>query len=192
MIGDNGGHFSSDAFRRFADHWCFDHVTSSPHFPQSIGFIERHVQTVKHTLKKVRPRSDVQICCMEEEWYRTYLSQHGMPVPRDAKFVLASTSDRPLPKNAMTLVVSRPGRTFTSVYVTRSPTGGNLVVLPRNAYNHAPTGSNRPAEEYYRRTGATSARQLSSTYFSTPTMTRSATPVKLLLMVRDESPSSHT
>ena len=69
---------------------------------------------------------------------------------------------------------------------------GNLVVLPRNAYNHAPTGSNRPAEEYYRKTGATSARQLRSTYFSTPTMTRSATPVRLLLMVRDQSPSSHT
>ena len=135
---------------------------------------------------------------MEEEWYRTYLLQHGMPVARDAKFVLASTSDRPLPKNAMTLVVSQTWQNFhldnTSVHVTRSPTCGNLVVLPRNAYNHAPTGSNRPAEEYYRRTGATSARQLSSTNFSTPTMTptRSATPVRLLLMVRDQSPSSHT
>ncbi len=29
-------------------------------------------------------------------------------------------------------------------------------------------------------------------YMSTPTMTRSATPVRLLLMVRDQSPSSHT
>ena len=60
VISDNGGHFSSDAFRKFADQWCFDHVTSSPHYPQSNGFIERHVQTVKHTLKKVGPRSDVQ------------------------------------------------------------------------------------------------------------------------------------
>ena len=31
VISDNGGHFSSDEFRRFADQWCFDHVTSSPH-----------------------------------------------------------------------------------------------------------------------------------------------------------------
>ena len=137
-----------------------------------------------------------QNCCMEEEWYRTYLLQHGMSVARDAKFVLASTSDRPLPKNAMTLVVSQTWQHFhvdnTSVHITRSSTGGNLVVLPRNSYNHAHTGSNRPAEEYYRRTGATSARQLRSTYLSTPTMTRSATPVRLLLMVRDQSPSSHT
>ena len=131
---------------------------------------------------------------MEEEWYQTNLSQHGMPVVRDVKFALASTRDRPLPKNAMTLVVSQTWQNFhvdnTSVHVTRSPTGGNLVVLPRNAYNHAPTGSNRPAEEYCRRTDATSVIQLRSTYLSTPTVTRSATPVRLLLMVRDQSPSN--
>ena len=52
VVSDNGGHYSSQAFRNFAAEWCFDHVTSSPHFPQSNGFIERQVQTVKYTLKK--------------------------------------------------------------------------------------------------------------------------------------------
>ena len=52
VMSDNGGHYSSQAFRNFAAEWCFDHVTSSPHFPQSNGFIERQVQTVKYTLKK--------------------------------------------------------------------------------------------------------------------------------------------
>ena len=61
VISDNGGHFSSDAFRRFAGQWCFDHVTSSPHYPQSNGHIERYVQTVKRTLKKVGLRSDGQV-----------------------------------------------------------------------------------------------------------------------------------
>ena len=64
VISGNGGYFSSDAFRRFADQWCFDHVTSSPHYPQSNGFVERDVQTVKHTLKKVGPRSDVQMALL--------------------------------------------------------------------------------------------------------------------------------
>ena len=64
VISDNGGHFSSDAFRRFADQWCFDHVTSSPHYPQSNGFVERNVQTVKQTLKKVGPRSDIQMALL--------------------------------------------------------------------------------------------------------------------------------
>ena len=47
VVSDNGGHFNSDAFRKFADQWCFDHVTSSPHYPQYNGHIERHIQTVK-------------------------------------------------------------------------------------------------------------------------------------------------
>ena len=47
VVSDNGGHYSSQAFRNFAAEWCFDHVTSSPHFPQLNGFIERQVQTVK-------------------------------------------------------------------------------------------------------------------------------------------------
>ena len=63
VISYNGDHFSSDAFRRFADQWCFDHVTSIQHY-QSNGFIERHVQTVKHTLKKVGTRSDVQMALL--------------------------------------------------------------------------------------------------------------------------------
>ena len=64
VISDNGGHFSSCAFRRFADQWCFDQVTSSPHYRQSNGFIERNVQTVKHILKKGGPRSDVQMALL--------------------------------------------------------------------------------------------------------------------------------
>ena len=52
VISDNGGHYISLAFRTFAEEWCFDHTTSSPHYPQSNGFIERQVQTVKNVLKK--------------------------------------------------------------------------------------------------------------------------------------------
>ena len=52
VVSDNGGHYSSQAFRNFAAEWCFDHVTSRPHFPQSNGINERQVQTVKYTLKK--------------------------------------------------------------------------------------------------------------------------------------------
>ena len=52
VVSDNGGHYTSQTFRNFATEWDFEHVTSSPHFPQSNGFIERQVQTVKNTLKK--------------------------------------------------------------------------------------------------------------------------------------------
>ena len=52
VISDNGGHFASHAYRLFAEKLGFDHITSSPHFPQSNGFIERQIQTAKRTMKK--------------------------------------------------------------------------------------------------------------------------------------------
>ena len=37
---DNGSQYSSSEFRRFAKQYGFKHITSSPHFAQSNGFIE--------------------------------------------------------------------------------------------------------------------------------------------------------
>ena len=53
-MSDNGRHLDSEVFRAFAVSWGFGHATSSPHFPQSNGFIERTIQTVKNTLKKAK------------------------------------------------------------------------------------------------------------------------------------------
>ena len=65
VVSDNGGHYSSLAFRKFAEAWGFDHVTSSPHYPQSNGFIERQIQTVKATMKKVAmTKSDLQMALL--------------------------------------------------------------------------------------------------------------------------------
>ena len=45
---------SCDGQCKFAKEWCFDHVTSSPHYPKSNGFIKRTVKTMKMTLKKAK------------------------------------------------------------------------------------------------------------------------------------------
>ena len=52
LLSDNGGHYSSQAFRTFASEWGFDHVTSSPYHSQSNGLAERTVQSLKNILKK--------------------------------------------------------------------------------------------------------------------------------------------
>lgn len=39
-------------YKRFSKELGFQHITSSPRYPKSNGFIERQVQTVKHTLNK--------------------------------------------------------------------------------------------------------------------------------------------
>lgn len=52
LFTDNGPEYSAACFKRFAKEWDFKHTTSSPHFPQSIGFVERTIQTIKKLLLK--------------------------------------------------------------------------------------------------------------------------------------------
>ena len=49
---DNRPPFSSKEFAAFVNQYRFDHIASSPHYPQSNGFIERMVQTVKQCIRK--------------------------------------------------------------------------------------------------------------------------------------------
>ena len=52
IISDNGSPFNSQEFTDYLSSHGVKHTTSSPHYPQSNGFIERHIQTVKNLLYK--------------------------------------------------------------------------------------------------------------------------------------------
>ena len=54
LISDNGPQYSAEEFRVFSVRYGFDHVTSSPLYPRSNGFIERTVQTVKKLFTKAK------------------------------------------------------------------------------------------------------------------------------------------
>ena len=54
VFSDNGPQYDSYAFRRFTAEWGFEHVTSSPRYPRSNGFVERIVGIVKPILQKAR------------------------------------------------------------------------------------------------------------------------------------------
>ena len=54
VFSDNGPQFTSTEFKNFKEYWGFQHDTSSPEYPKSNGFIERHIQTVKRALKKAK------------------------------------------------------------------------------------------------------------------------------------------
>ena len=47
---DNGPHFSSETFAKFLAKNKIDHITSSPHYPKSNGYIECQVKTIKTAL----------------------------------------------------------------------------------------------------------------------------------------------
>ena len=52
VVSDNGPQYSSVEFAQFARDYKFNHITSSPRFPQTNGESERAVQTVKGLLKR--------------------------------------------------------------------------------------------------------------------------------------------
>ena len=51
LRSDNGPQYASAQFTDFCISWGISHKTSSPHYPQSNGFAEVCVKSVKHALQ---------------------------------------------------------------------------------------------------------------------------------------------
>ena len=58
--------YSSQEFKDFACAWDFEHITSSPLYPQSNGLAERTVQTAKALMDKAHAqRTDPYLSLLE-------------------------------------------------------------------------------------------------------------------------------
>ena len=83
-MSDNGSQFSSSfPYAAFAKKWNFSHVTSSPHYPQSNGLVERFIQTVKHSLGKAKTSGNdpnMAFLCM-----RTTPADSNVPTSKSCK-----------------------------------------------------------------------------------------------------------
>ena len=50
----NAPQYTAQVFNEFSKEWNFKHVTSSPEYSKSNGFVERHIQVVKDLLTKAK------------------------------------------------------------------------------------------------------------------------------------------
>ncbi len=76
VCSDNGPCYSSKDFQKFAEKYGFQHVTSSPFYPQSNGKVEKGVHIVKLLLKKAEDsRSDPYLALLN---YRASPLEHGV------------------------------------------------------------------------------------------------------------------
>ena len=58
---DNGPQYAGQEFKEFCRRWGIEHVTSSPHYAQSNGFIERQIRWIKCVIKKcIRGKESIQ------------------------------------------------------------------------------------------------------------------------------------
>ena len=79
LISDNDPQYSSEEFRVFSARYGLDHVTSSPLYPRSNGFIDRTVQTVKKLFTKAKESGGdphLAMLCL-----RTTPIDHNLPSP---------------------------------------------------------------------------------------------------------------
>ncbi len=70
VMSDNGPPFNSESFHEFSEEWDFNHITSSPHHPQSNGKVENAVKTCKLLLKKARDDKEFPLLSILE-WRNT-------------------------------------------------------------------------------------------------------------------------
>ena len=69
LISDNGPQYASEAMKGFAKSYGFNHITSSPHYPQGNAFAERTVKAVKDLLQK------------SKDSYLTLMAYRATPFP---------------------------------------------------------------------------------------------------------------
>lgn len=66
IMTDNGPQYTGPSFKEFVSSWDIKHVTSSPHYPRSNGFIERHVRHIKSVVKKcLLQKSDIALALLQ-------------------------------------------------------------------------------------------------------------------------------
>ena len=85
--------FSSQQFKEFAKGWDFEHITSSPKYPQSNDTTERCIQAIKEAMKKpILGNRDIDMCLL---YLRSTPKDHVIPPPGELLFNRKLVSNLP-------------------------------------------------------------------------------------------------
>lgn len=87
LVSDNRQPFASASFQEFADTYNFEHVTSSPTYPQWNGKVENAVKTAKTLLEKAR-KSEQDPYLALLDWRNTPTETVKIPEDVDQKIKL--------------------------------------------------------------------------------------------------------
>ena len=72
IVSDNGPCYMAEAFTKTMQEYRVNHITSSPHYPQSNGLAEKFVQTVKSLFYKAREEG--------VDLYKALMIYHNTPL----------------------------------------------------------------------------------------------------------------
>ena len=93
VVSDNGPCYNSAEFRKFSEDWGFEHITSSPGYPQSNGQSERTVQTVKAMLEKAADPCEALLSYRNTPLEEVHLSPSQMLKGRRLRTSIPATED---------------------------------------------------------------------------------------------------
>ena len=89
IVLDNGPCYASEIFTNLMSEYNVNHITSSPHYPQSNGLAEKYVQIVKSLFYKAKEEC--------KDLYKCLMVYHNTPLSSNLKLpmqILASRSAR--------------------------------------------------------------------------------------------------
>ena len=91
FFSDNGPPFSSEPFSQFLTSHAIDHITSSPLYPRSNGFIERQVKTIKTSLATTQASNT----SLDQLLHTLCSTPIGPSLPSPRKILLNCTDPKP-------------------------------------------------------------------------------------------------
>ena len=132
LITYNGPQYNCREFRQFRETYGIEHTTSSPLYPQSNGFAERMVQTVKGTLRKYDEEGGASYLGILS--YRTTPVDHQLKSPAELLNNRKFPTTLPTAQRALLTDIDR-GQIKESLYGRQKQQVQYYNCLPDNHYH---------------------------------------------------------